>query len=201
MLQRVDTRENAVAEVSLHCDLAERLTLIPPSAKSRGLYFRSIDSVLSEAGLGERYRRLFPESFGAVAWHPASEFLVRLAVAGALLASPEQVHAGMFEIGRRNALAFSNSLLGRMLLRVLAKDPKKLMLQGAAARRQSCGYGHWELTFPTERSAVVQMTEEYMYIESYLLGAAQGTFDAIALPVRTEVQLDDRFRGRHQLAW
>jgi uncharacterized protein (TIGR02265 family) len=201
MLRRVETRQTAIELVSEHCDLAERLTLMPPSAKSRGLYFRSIDAVLHEAGVGARYRALFPESFPAIAWHPASEFLVRLAVGGALLTSPAEVHLGMFEIGRRNALAFASSLLGRTLIRFLARDPKKLMMQGAAARRQSCGYGHWELTFPSERSVVVQMTEEYMYIESYLLGAAQGTFDAIGLPVRTRVELDDRFKGRHLLEW
>ena len=45
------------------------------------------------------------------------------------------------------------------------------------------------------------MTEEYCFIESYLLGAAQGTFDAIGLPVRTEVVIRDRFNGQHILTW
>jgi hypothetical protein len=45
------------------------------------------------------------------------------------------------------------------------------------------------------------MIEEYGYIESYLLGAAQGTFEAAGIPVRTEVKLFDRFNGQHILNW
>ena len=76
------------------------------------------------------------------------------------------------------------------MLRLLSRDPHKLLQQGVAGRRQSYSYGSWELTFPGERSAIMNMVEEYLYIESYLLGAAQGTFDAISLPVRAEVVLE-----------
>jgi uncharacterized protein (TIGR02265 family) len=107
----------------------------------------------------------------------------------------------MFEIGRRNALAFAESLLGRVLLRFLDRDPKRLLRQAIAGRRQSYSYGHWELEFTGEREAVVTMTEEYLYIDSYLMGAAQGTFEAVGVPVRTECVLRDRFNGRHLLQW
>jgi uncharacterized protein (TIGR02265 family) len=197
----VDSRAEAFAEVSRHCDVAERITLLPPSARSRGLYFRSIEAVLARAGRAERYRALFPERFSAVRWYPTREFLPRLVVGGALLTEPARVHEGMFEIGRVNAVAFSESLLGKMLLRLLARDPKKLLAQGVAARRQSVTVGRWTLSFPEERRAVMAMEEEYLYIESYLLGAAQGTFDAIGVQVRTEVVLEDRFTGRHILDW
>jgi uncharacterized protein (TIGR02265 family) len=201
MLRRVNERERLVDDVCRHCDLRERLTLVPPSAKVRGLYFRSIEAVLARAGRAERYRELFPERFAAILWHPASEFLVRLAAGAALLTSAERVHEGMFEIGRRNAVAFAESLLGRTMLRLLSRDPHKLLQQAVAGRRQSYSYGSWELTFPEEREAVMTMVEEYLYIESYMLGAARGTFDAIGVAVRTEVVLEDRFRGRHIMAW
>ncbi len=45
------------------------------------------------------------------------------------------------------------------------------------------------------------MTEEYAYIESYMLDAARGTFDAIGVPVRAEAVLRDRFNGKHVLRW
>lgn len=198
----METRAAALAEVSRHCDVNERLTLLPPSARIRGLYFRSIETVLGRAELLERYRSLFPERFSAVRFYPIHEFLPRLVVAGALLKEPARVHEGMFEIGRDNAVAFSESLLGRTLLRLLSRDPKKLLAQGLAAHRQSItAGGRWRLTFPEERRAVMTMEEEYLYIESYLLGAAQGTFDAIGMAVRTEVVLEDRFTGRHILQW
>ena len=198
---RVSPRDALLEQVYQHCDLRERLTLVPPSAKVRGLYFRSIDAVLARAGRAERYRELFPERFAAILWHPAGDFLVRLAAGAALLTSPERVHEGMFEIGRRNAVAFAESLLGRTMLRLLSRDPHKLLQQAVAGRRQSYSYGSWTLTFPAERTAVMTMIEEYLYMESYMLGAAKGTFDAIAVPVRTEVVLENRFNGKHVLSW
>ncbi len=194
-------RNEFIAEVSRHCDLAERLSLVPPSAKVRGIYFRSIERAVAAAGHRDRFDAFFPERFAAVLWHPAAEFLPRLAVGGALVRGPERVHEGMFEIGRGNALAFAESLVGRMLLRILDRDPKRLLRQAIAGRRQSYSFGRWDLELVGERQAIVTMVEEYLYIDSYLLGAAQGTFDAVGVPVRIEVVLHDRFNGQHVLRW
>jgi uncharacterized protein (TIGR02265 family) len=174
---------------------------VPPSAKSRGIYFLGIERVLAKSGSLDEYKALFPQRISAIPWYPTSDFLVRLVVAGALLSGPERVHQGMFEIGRGNALTFAESLLGRVLIRVLDRDPKRLLKQGIAGRRQGNTHGHWDLEYPSEREAVVTMTEEFGYIESYMLGAAQGTFDAIGVPVRVEVVLRDRFNGKHLLSW
>jgi uncharacterized protein (TIGR02265 family) len=201
MLPRVREREHLLEEASRYCDLRERLPLVPPSAKARGILFRSIETVLEAAGLESRYRALFPEKFATILWHPCSEFLVRLVGGAALLSGPEGVHEGMFEIGRRNAVVFADSLIGRTMLRLLSRDPKKLLQQAVAGRRQSSNFGAYEVAFPEERMAVMTIREEYAYIESYLIGAAQGTFDAIELPVRTEVVLEDRFNGKHILNW
>jgi len=199
----METSERAalIEELCRESDLAERLPLVPPSARVRGLYFGNIERAVSSAGHGERYAALFPKRFATVLWHPATDFLVALAAGGALLAGPERVYEGMFELGRGNAIAFGESLLGRTLLRLLARDPKRLLRQGIAARRQSCSFGRWDLEFRGEREAVVTMVEEYLYIESFLMGAAKGTFDAINIPVRTEVVLRDRFNGQHILRW
>lgn len=197
----VTAREEALQAVAAHCDLLERLPLIPPSARLRGLYYGSIETVLKRAGCVDQYRALCPEHFSAIRFYSVSDFLVHLTIGASVLMSPERVHEGMFEIGRRNAIAVSESLIGRALLRLLSRDPQKLLQQGVAARRQSFTYGDWELSFPEPQTAVMTIAEEYVYIESYLLGAARGTFDAISLPVRTEVILEDRFNGRHVLRW
>jgi len=197
----VDARRYAIDQVSEHCDLSERLKVLPPSSSSRGLFFRSIENVLGRAGKMERFEALFPERISGLRWYPTSEFLIRLTVGAALLQGPEHVHAGMFEIGRHNVSAVMNSLLGKMMLRFLARDPRKLLQQGAAGRRQTCNFGRWELTFPDDDSAIVSMTEEYLYIESYMLGAARGTFDAVGVPVSVQATLTDRFTGTHTLRW
>ena len=47
----------------------------------------------------------------------------------------------------------------------------------------------------------MSMVEEYLYLDTYLVGACQGTFDAISLPVQIEVVLEDRFCGKHFIRW
>jgi uncharacterized protein (TIGR02265 family) len=188
-------------ELCLHCDVEERVTLLPPSAKVRGVYFGGIDRALAKAGCHDRFKELFPQRRAAVLWHAESEFLLRLATAGALLAGPERVHHGMFEIGRGNAVTFAESLLGRVMLRVLDRDPRRLLKQAVAGHRQGFSWGHWEIEFVSEREIVVTMSEEYAYIESYLLGAAHGTFEAVGIPVRAEAVLQDRFNGQHRVRW
>jgi uncharacterized protein (TIGR02265 family) len=194
-------RSETIRALCRHCDVEERLPLIPPSAKVRGIYFGGIDRTLAKAGCLDRFKALFPPRPAAVLWHPAADFLVRLAAGGAILAGPERVHEGMFEIGRGNAVTFAESLVGRALIRLLDRDPIRLLKQGIAGRRQGFSYGRWELEFPVDGEAVVTMSEEYAYIESYFLGAARGTFDAVSVPVRAEAVLRDRFNGTHILRW
>jgi uncharacterized protein (TIGR02265 family) len=197
----MSNRSAAIDELCRGCDLVERLPLVPPSAKVRGIYFRAIERALDKARRRQRFDAIFPQRIGAVLWHPAADFLVRLTVGGALLAGPERIHQGMLEIGRGNAVAFAESLIGRTLLRVLDRDPKRLVRQALVGRRQGCNYGHWELELIGDHEAVMTMTEEYLYIESYVLGAAQGTFDAVGVPVEIQVSLHDRFNGKHHLRW
>jgi uncharacterized protein (TIGR02265 family) len=197
----LDDRAEKIRELCRHCDVHERVALVPPSAKVRGVYFGGIDRALVKAGCHERFKALFPQRLPAVLWHPATDFLVRLAVGGAILAGPDRVDEGMFEIGRGNAVTFAESLVGRALIRLLDRNPLRLLKQAIAGRRQGFAYGRWELAFPTDGEAVVTMTEEYAYIESYLLGAARGTFDAVNVPVKAEALLSDRFNGKHVLRW
>jgi uncharacterized protein (TIGR02265 family) len=190
-----------MAKIAPHCDVQERLTLVPPSARVRGIFYRSIDAALGEAGMLARYRELLPEQRASLQWHPCGDFLTHLVVGATLLRGPAQVHEGMIEIGRRNALEFARSLLGRILLRFLSHDPKKLLLQATAGRRQTCDYGRWEIAFPDEHSAVITMLEEYLYIESYAIGSARGTFEAVGQTVDVRCELETRFEGRHLLRW
>lgn len=200
MLARVN-RQAAIEEVSQHCDLRQRLAAVPPSAKIRGAFFRSIERVLGNADLGGRFEAMFPDRPKSVLWYPISEFLVQLTVGAAMLQGAERVHEGMSEIGRRNAVAVSETLFGRALLRLLSRDPRKVLMQGAAVRRQCNNVGTWELTFPDDHSAIMVMKEEYLYMDSYLLGAAYGTFETVGIPVRIECLMDDPYNGRHLLHW
>ncbi len=188
-------------EADAHCHLRQRLELMPESARARGVFFRSIDVVLEQAGHRHRYRELFPARQATVLWYPARDFLLQLVAAAAILVEPSRVHEGMFEIGRANARVFADSLLGKLLVRTLSRDPQEILRQGLIGHRQGFNQGTWSLTFLNESTASMQMNDEYLFIDSYLRGAAQGTFDALERPVTVEVEPEGPFHGRHILRW
>jgi uncharacterized protein (TIGR02265 family) len=191
-----------MALVAAHCDIEERLSLVPPSAALRGIYFKAIEKQLAAQGLLESYREYFPaDRFGSLSFHPISEYLVRLACAGAIVAAPDRVHEGMLVIANGNAKAFIESVLGRLLLRVLSGDPIRLVEQSIAGRRQSANYGHWEMVRRSDREVEVIYRREYIWIESAIAGAGLGTFEACGLKVQMENRLVDRFNGSSIYAW
>ncbi len=192
----------AIALVAPHCDIVERLELVPPSAQVRGVYFRNVVTQLERSGRLLAYREFFPdERHSALVFYPISEFLIRVACAGALVTSPERVHEGMFGITKGNAQAFIETLLGRMMLRMLSRDPVRLCEQALAARRQSVTYGHWKIRQPAERVIEMVYENEYWWIESAVAGAAQGTFEGCGIVATLETKLIDRFNGSTFVRW
>src|SRR5262249_52787201 len=139
----------------------------PPSALLRGLYFASIVSVLRQLERMPAFEAYFPdERRSSLTFYPLRDYLLRLAVAGAVVAGPERMHQGIHEITRKNAAAFTKSLIGRVLVRILDRDPVRLTEQGLAARRQSTTYGEWELLRRGDREIEMIYRGEYMWIES-----------------------------------
>jgi uncharacterized protein (TIGR02265 family) len=201
-IRAVSQDARAVALVAAHCDIEERLALVPPSACVRGIYFKAIEKQVATLGVLDSYRGFFPaDRFGSLSFHPISDYLVRLACAGALVASPEHIHDGMLIITKGNAKAFIESVLGRVMLRVLSGDPIRLMEQAMAGRRQSTNYGHWEMIRHSERALEITYRQEYMWIESAIAGAGLGTFEACGLNVKMENKLVDRFNGSSFYTW
>lgn len=199
---RVSPDVRALTLVAAHCDIEDRLPLVPPSASVRGIYFRAIEKQVAAQGVLESYKEYFPaDRFGSLSFYPVSEYLVRLACAGALVASPERVHEGMLTIAKGNARAFIDSILGRLLLRVLSGDPIRLVEQAIAGHRQSANYGHWEMVRRSERVVEVFYRQEYAWIESAIAGAGLGTFEACGLAVKMETRLEDRFNGSALYTW
>jgi uncharacterized protein (TIGR02265 family) len=198
----VSPTARAIALVAPHCDIEERLSLVPPSASVRGLYFNAIEKQLAAHDKLMPYKKYFPrDHFGALGFHPISAYLVRLACAGAFMASPERVHDGMRLITKGNAVAFAESVLGRLMLRVLSRDPIRLLEQAMAGRRQSTNYGQWELVRHSARSMEIIHRQEYMWIESAIAGAGIGTFEACGIQARSETRLTDRLNGSTLWVW
>jgi uncharacterized protein (TIGR02265 family) len=194
--------ESAIDLVAPHCDIVDRLRVIPLTARVRGLLFHSIESELDRRGKRGRFRDLFPDDrFSSMPYYPLADYLVRLAAAGAVVTSPADVHEGMKLVSHGNAAAFAESLLGRVLIRILAHDPVRLTEQGLAAQRQMSSYSHWTLVRHDARKIEVLFRDEYVWIESALLGSGYGTFESCGVEANITCVLQDRFNGSHLISW
>ncbi|HEX7453763.1 MAG TPA: TIGR02265 family protein [Polyangiaceae bacterium] len=194
--------ERAIEVVAPHCDIVERLQVVPPSARVRGLYLRSLETVTQRAGRGALYRQYFGgERWSPVRMYPLRDYMIRLALAGASLRSPGRVHDGMHDIWRTNATTFAGSLLGRTLLRILSNDPVRLTEQGLAARRQTYQYGHWEIVHHGPRTIEMVYREEYLWIQSAIAGGAVGAFEACGIAAQLDTKLVNRFDGSTTITW
>jgi uncharacterized protein (TIGR02265 family) len=185
-----------------YCDIVERLSDVPPSARVRGLYFRSFLGILRQTPAFGTYERYFAnESWSSLTFYSLSDYLLRLALAGSLVTSKESLHEGVALITQRNAAAFESSVLGRVLLRLLARDPVRLTEQAVSARRQSTTYGEWELVKREPRCVEMIYRGEYMWIESAIAGAAIGSFEACSLKPQLETKLKDKYNGSTTIRW
>ena len=192
----------AIELVAPHCDIVERLAVVPPSARVRGLYLNSFESMLERAGRAALYRRYFAnERWSALRMYPLRDYLIRLAVAGAALRGPERIHEGMHDVWRTNATTFASSILGRTMLRLLSHDPVRLTEQGLAARRQTYQYGHWSIVRHGPRSIEMVYREEYIWIESAIAGGAVGAFETCGIKADLQTKLINRFDGSTLINW
>jgi uncharacterized protein (TIGR02265 family) len=196
------TDSRAYKLVAPHCDIEERLRAVPPSAQLRGLYHRSVINMLKQEGKFDAYREYFPdEHWSAMTLYPVGGYLLRLAVAGAILATPDTLHAGMHQAARLNAITVASSLLGRALIRILAKDPVRLTEQGMAAKRQSTTYGEWKIVARGSRFVETIYRTEYIWLDSAIAGSAAGTFEACKINATVQTTLTDRFNGSALVSW
>lgn len=201
MPQLSDHAARAVELVAPYCDVAERLPFVPPSARIRGVWFRVFINELAERGLLEKYEAYFPgESWSGLQFYWVGDYLVRIALAGALVGGPESVGAGMYELNRGNAARFATSLLGRTLFRLLSRDPLRLLEQGIASRRQTMDYGRWSVSFPKPNEAAVRIEEEYIWIDPNVLASFVGTIETIGRSVEAHAEMTARFDGVIHLA-
>lgn len=194
-----------VQRLSEHCDVGERVRLVPPSAQLRGLYFRSVEDILQKNGLFQAFCSelgIRPDQrMSALRLYPASDYLVWLALAASMLEGPKHVQKGLYRVGYEYSSAFTESILGRTLLRVLSRDPYRVAQQGLAGRRQSATFGTWGLERLDARHMLMTYDEEYVWVDSVIAGAAKGTFDACGMTITLETRLTGMFSGETYVTW
>jgi uncharacterized protein (TIGR02265 family) len=195
-------RRRIVEQVGPHCDLVKRLADVPQAARVRGVYFRSALEEVTRRGLRQVFEAVIPETDRSVfTLYPLADYLLWLAWAGSLVASPASVHDGMRELSRGNAVYYGRSLLGRSLARLLSRDPIRLLHQAMQSKRAVSNYGRWQLIEEGPRHAIVRLEEEYVWIESALLGAALGALECCEIQPTAEVRLRDSYNGDLVFRW
>lgn len=185
-----------------HCDIATRLNAVPSSARVRGIYFRSALEEVTRRGLRSAFETVIHETErSAFMLYPLTDFLLWIAWAGSLIASPPAVHVGMRELFRGNAIYFGQSLLGRSLLRLISRDPVKQMHQAVQSKRAVSNYGRWFIVDESARHIVIRHEAEYVWIESALLGGALGGFESCGISPSVDVKLTDPYGGDLIFRW
>ncbi|MCA9646952.1 MAG: DUF2378 family protein, partial [Myxococcales bacterium] len=96
---------------------------------------------------------------------------------------------------------FASTLMGRALLRLLARDPVRLTEQAVAARRQMANYGDWRMVRHGPHDIEKVYRDEYTWLESAIAGAAVGSFEACDVEPRVETLLKDRYNGSTRIRW
>lgn len=185
-----------------HCDIATRLNAVPHAARVRGLYFRSALEELTRRGLRGAFETVIHETErSAFMLYPATDYIVWIAWAGSLVTSPRAVHEGMRELMRGNSAYFGQSLLGRSLVRLLSRDPVQILHQAIKSKRAVSNYGRWSVVDESSRHVVMRHEDEYVWIESALLGAALGALESCGIRPSVEVKLRDPYNGDLVFRW
>jgi hypothetical protein len=199
----MDPHAPAIEFIEPHCDIVERLRAVPPTAHVRGLAFGTITEALRRAGLLDAYRARFEHGlrYESLALYPLTEYMVRLASAAAFLYTPQTVYEGIGEISRLNAVESIKSLLGQTLLHELASEPRHLLEQGLAMRRQVYKYGRWELCAHAPQHVEVRYFDEYVWIRQACTYAAIGAFESCRIKPRITTTLDTPYTGSTHFRW
>jgi uncharacterized protein (TIGR02265 family) len=201
-----ETRRDPVVELVRDvCDLAARLPLVPASAQGRGLYFQSIEDEMMRAGQFAEFAALLELPDGhrtkTLQWYPIREYMRWICAAAYLLKGASSFDQGLFDLGYAYSNAFMNTILGRSMLRVLSRDPVRLMQQGVSGRKHSATYGKWTCHQYGEREMGMRYEGEYVWIESVVAGAAKGSLDACGVKAEIVTHLTGRFAGETKVRW
>lgn len=185
-----------------HCDLAQRLADVPAGTCVRGLYFRAALDEIARRGLRSAFETVIHDTDrSAFMLYPLTDYLIWIAWAGSLITAPDKVHDGMRELFRGNVVYFGQSLLGRSLLRLISRDPIRQMHQAIQSKRAITNYGRWSIVDEGPRHVTIQLDDEYVWIESALLGGALGGFESCGVAPSVDVKMRDAYHGDLVFHW
>ncbi len=203
MLGAVDTFTAA----SQHCDIVERLARVTPDQQVRGVWFAMLHDEVRRRG--ETLGAAFDAEVGAPDYvtfrmYPVADYLRRLVVAGARVASPERVHEGMRDLHRESVRYFARSVVGRAFVSLIrfSQTPLGLFQQVARSRSHIATYGRWLIEPIATRRARVRIEGEPVYVESAQVGGILSVCDMCGVRGEIEhVEMLGPFDGIVEVSW
>jgi len=184
-------------------DLARRLSDTPASATVRGVWFSMAADHVQRMGRAEtvawrtavRTRRRFP-----FLSYSLREYLEELAVAAAIV-DPMSPGDGIRQIWRRATSSYVATPFGRSLIRLIGRNPLRYLGWLAEHRDHFCNYGEWRLVPRSEGYAVMEMKDEFIWIEHAHCGGAEGLLETCGVKGTVESELVSPYHGRMHVRW
>ncbi len=184
--------------------LSDRLAAASASATVRGVWFSMLADHMKrmDAASRQAFARTVPaRRRSAFGHYSLREYLNELAVAGTLT-SPRDPGAGIRQIWRGVAGAYTSTPFGRSLLRLLRPDPARFVCWLVDHRDHFCNYGSWKITRREDNYILMDIEDETIWIEHAHRGGAEGTLLACGVDGTVEAELSDRpYGGRLHIRW
>lgn len=194
-MERVATSQSPKAGLADPAELRRRLALCTDQDTTRGMFFNGALATLRSAGTpdaltaciqaaeqGPKFVDLFNypvAAFLKLAWK-ATEYI------GPVFGSPEAVFRRM---GQEAVDDFLGSGMGRTLLTLAGKNPRRLVMSVPSAYKVTVSYGERSVTWRSESSATIHFRRDLMhpaYHEGVLLTAV-AAFGGEAVRVSSNV--------------
>ena len=147
-------------------DLEQRIAAATPADTSRGLNFNTLFHLVRERLGEDAAKRCDPAGRGSridFFSYPVAEYLRALAPAieklGPLLGGADGV---LDELGRRTGGGFLSSALGKTILTLAGRDPRRLVSSGPAAYRGAVSYGERTVEWLGDKHARMVFKRDFM---------------------------------------
>ncbi|MGZ3420440.1 MAG: TIGR02265 family protein [Polyangiales bacterium] len=185
-----------------HCDIGERLEVVRDDQRVRGVWFAMLRDEMFRRGLHGAFERdVGLHESVTFKMYPVADYLRRLVCAGALVASPENVHDGMRELHRSSVRYFARSVLGRAIVSLVRPTPLQFLKQVERSRSLMATFGEQRVTALGERSIRVHHVDDPVYIESAQVGGLLSTLEVCGFEAHVQVDMRSPFDGILTVEW
>lgn len=183
--------------------LETRLADTPPTAQTRGLFFR-----LAEQAVAERSSEI------AAVWRAASgarsrwpfrmystrDFMRELAIAAVLLDRADPA-AALRRIWATTPKLSSVIRAAGFIRYLSGNEPMQALTWLERNRGMMCNYGDWWVVPTGMNSATFHYADEYTWLEHCHVGGIEGTLRRCGVSPIVTPELDSPYRGRLLIRW